>query len=523
MRFIFRKPTSLFSKFKPNDLLVLVPSVFIYLFITLRNITGSSIWFDEGFGVYMSRFDFFEIAKYTAADVHPPLYYWTLKIWTFVFGVSEYSVRSLSVFFGALALILIYFIVKDLFSKKAATFAVFLTSISPMLVRYGEEARMYTMVLAVALLGTWLFLKALKFNNKKYWTYYGIVVGVGLWIHYFVALVWIIHWIFLVTNQFRDISKLKIIKNNIFSLDSYRPYFLALIVFLPWLPFMIFQLGVVQGGGFWIGQVGLYSFTNYLTETFYYNDQALTLSWMALLIVLIILFSYYFYKNSYRYFNNDKQTSTKLFVAMALITPALLFVLSLPPLRSAFVERYLLTAAMFVPISIGILIAEAKTSNGKKYFMLGLVSLVSVIGVSNVYHFGNYNKNTHFEILSRHIYNETIKRSEDGVPVIASSPWMYYETFIYSTVRNPIYFVDKDTSYEYGSLHMLRDTKLAKINDIQEFIKNNNRFWYIGVSDNELEAPYDNICKIDSFTLEGRIDRKKIYQGVEYQYCSNSN
>jgi len=296
-----------------------------------------------------------------------------------------------------------------------------------------------------------------------------------------------------------------------------------LIVFLPCLPFMIFQLGVVQGGGFWIGQVGLYSFTNYLTETFYYNDQSLTLSWMALFIVLIILFSYYFYKNSYKYFNKDKQTSIKLFIATALITPAILFVLSLPPLRSAFVERYLLTAAMFMPISLGILIAEAKKSNVKKYLMLGLLSLVSVIGILNVYHFGNYNKNTHFEILSRQIYQESIKRSGDGVPVITASPWIYYETFIYSTDKNPIYFVDKDTTYEYGSLHMLRDTKVGKINDIQEFIKNNTRFWYIGSSDKQLEAPYDNICKIDSFTLESKIDRKNTYQGVEYQYCSNSN
>lgn len=519
---IFKNTYSLFSKFRLNDLLVLIPATGLYLFLALRNISGSSIWFDEGFGVYLSRFNFFDIAKYTAADVHPPLYYWVLKIWTFFFGISEYSVRFMSVFFAVIALVLIYFIVKDLISKKSAVLAILLTSISPMLIRYGQEARMYTLVLCIALIGTWLFLKALNSNSKRYWTYYGIVVGIGLWVHYFVVLVWLIHWIFMITNELKDYSKLKELRKKIFSKEINRPYFIALAVFIPWLPFMLFQLGVVQGGGFWIGQVGLYSFTNYLTTTFYYSDQALVLSWLAGIIILLIIISYYFYKKTHFKFNPDKNRAFKLFLSIALLSPAALFVISLPPLRSAFVERYLLTASIFIPITLAVIISEATVSNIKKYFTILIILFISVIGIGNVYYYGNYNKNSHTEILSRQMYQEAVKKSNKNEPIIASTPWIYYETFIYSTKDNPLYFADQDTAYEYGSLNMLKDTQEGKIYDIKAFIKNNNRFWYIGSSDGKLEAPYKNICMVDSFVLEDKIDHKMKNQGVEYKYCEQS-
>lgn len=519
MKNFFRKPINIFNKFKLNDLYALVPALILYLSLTLRNISGSSIWFDEGFGVYLSRFDFFEIAKYTAADVHPPLYYWILKIWTIFFGATEFSVRSLSVVFGSIAIILIYFIVKDLFSRKSAVLAVLLTSIAPMLIRYGEEARMYTLVLCVSLLGTWFFMKALKYHDKKYWTFYAVTVGIGLWVHYFVALVWIVHWLFLIFDEFSNFTNFRKIKNNILSKKILRPYIVSLVVFLPWLPFMLFQLGVIQGGGFWIGQVGSYSFTNYITTTFYYADHAQVLSWLAALLFLLVFAFYLFSKSSYSKFSSNIKSSYKLFLGLAFLSPVILFALSLPPLRSAFVERYLLSASIFVTIVLAILIAESKVKRKYKIITLGLIIFISAVGINNVYYYGNYNKNSNTEILSRQMYYEVLSRAQKGEPVITSSPWIYYETFIYSLDKNPVYFADQYTAYEYGSLHMLRDTKDNKIKNIQEFIKNNKRFWYIGTADGLLEAPYDNICTVDRFVIEDKIDKKMKNQGVLYKYC----
>src|SRR5690606_32782730 len=76
----------------------------VYVALTLRTITQSSIWFDEGFSAYIVRFNYWDIARYTAADVHPPLYYWALKTWQYAFGSSEAGLRSMSVAFAVAAM-----------------------------------------------------------------------------------------------------------------------------------------------------------------------------------------------------------------------------------------------------------------------------------------------------------------------------------------------------------------------------------------------------------------------------------
>ena len=126
----------------------------VFTTITLWTITKSSVWFDEAFGAYMTRFSFFDIARYTAADVHPPLYYWLLKIWGALFGNTELGLRSMSILFGAIAIVFGYLLIHRLFDKKAARISLIFMVLSPMLVRYGQEMRMYTLVTAIALAAT---------------------------------------------------------------------------------------------------------------------------------------------------------------------------------------------------------------------------------------------------------------------------------------------------------------------------------------------------------------------------------
>lgn len=61
------------------DWLVLLVGLGVFAWIALANISAASIWFDEAFSAYITQFSFLDIARYTATDVHPPLYYWALK------------------------------------------------------------------------------------------------------------------------------------------------------------------------------------------------------------------------------------------------------------------------------------------------------------------------------------------------------------------------------------------------------------------------------------------------------------
>ena len=49
-------------------------------------ITQKNLWFDEVFSWHLSLDSFYEIIVRTSNDIHPPLFYFTLKIWNFVFG-----------------------------------------------------------------------------------------------------------------------------------------------------------------------------------------------------------------------------------------------------------------------------------------------------------------------------------------------------------------------------------------------------------------------------------------------------
>jgi uncharacterized membrane protein len=112
----------------------------IYAALTLGNITRWSIWFDEAFGAYLTRFNFIEIAQLTAQDVHPPFYYWVLKVWSSLFGATDLGFRSLSLVMGMVAIVIVFVLIKRLFTSKTwALVGAFLMAISPLMVRLGDE------------------------------------------------------------------------------------------------------------------------------------------------------------------------------------------------------------------------------------------------------------------------------------------------------------------------------------------------------------------------------------------------
>ena len=62
--------------------LVLVISAFMYGTLMFNN----NVWYDEAYSLAMIKHSFSEIAQITAEDVHPPLYYFGLKLFTSLGG-----------------------------------------------------------------------------------------------------------------------------------------------------------------------------------------------------------------------------------------------------------------------------------------------------------------------------------------------------------------------------------------------------------------------------------------------------
>ena len=122
-------------------------------FICLFQAFGQDIWYDEVFSVNFIKHSYGEIAALTAKDVHPPLYYWYLKLFhdvgkTLVPGVSSMvlcKLASILPFVG----ILIYTLtgIRKLFGFPVAGLFWFLVMTMPQISNYTVEIRMYSLAL----------------------------------------------------------------------------------------------------------------------------------------------------------------------------------------------------------------------------------------------------------------------------------------------------------------------------------------------------------------------------------------
>lgn len=502
------------------DLLSLALALIIFSTIVLFTISKSSIWFDEAFGIYLSHFNFLDIARYTAADVHPPFYYWLLRIWGLIFGYSEVGLRSMSLFFGCVSIIIGYLLVKRLFDAKTARISLVFMVLSPMLVRYSQEARMYTLVTAIALAATYVLIIAAESKRRLPWVLYGVFVSLGMWTHYFTALVWLAHWVWR-ADVIRRISKKGEFMQSFFSVDWLVAHLIAIGLFIPWVPSLVYQLVVVQAAGFWIPSVTPDTIVNYLTNVVYYLDVEKTTGWLALLFIVTVsvvgYLSYMVYKN----LKSNQQQSFRLVAVLAIVPVILLFLSSMPPFRPSFVDRYLIPSTFSVALFVGVTLTNSKNIIGdkKKWIALSVViSLISMIGVYNVWQYGNYNKTLNTANSTRQII-EKINNNSSGIqPIISDSPWLFYEINFYETKNHPTFFIDEKTEYKYGSLDMLKYNSDHKIMDISSFAQTYPVVWYVGCpGEGSFNPPYSNWKQLKVVNIVDSITNKSTYKAIQYQ------
>ena len=501
------------------DWVLLLIGLSVFVGISLWTITKSSIWFDEAFGAYMTRFNFWEIAKYTAADVHPPLFYWLLKIWSMLFGNTELALRSMSVLFGGIAIIFGYLLTNKLFNKNAARISLIFMSLSPMLVRYAQEMRMYTLVAAISLAATYVLVIALESKKKLPWVIYGILVALGMWTHYFSVIVWAAHWIWRADNVRRVAGKGKFIK-EFFSKQWVMAHIIAISIFAAWLPFFVLQSFTVQAFGFWIPAVTPNTLINFLTNIIYYQDINLVNGWFALGMAGIISLVTYLAIKIYKSQNNIQKQNYRLIMAGAFIPAIIIFILSMPPLRSMFVDRYLVPSVPFIAIFIGTTLALGSQFIKTKWRILAvmIVAVFMTVGVGNVWYYGNYSKTSNASNNTRDIINAVVAKSDIGQPIIVDSPWLFYEASFYNTDQHQVYFIDANTTYGFGSLDMLKYNDQSKIKDIKQFTNDHPIVWYVGLPRGaSFSAPYSNWQALQSVEVNDSINGKPAYMAVQYK------
>lgn len=148
---------------KENRFYILIKKNYLILvlllgfLLRLYNLSYQSVWFDEAFTIYHSQQSIAHI--FGLNDTSPPLYYLVLHFWIQFTGISEFSTRLLSVFFGSLSIFIAYLLGLHIFNKKTGLYVALFLAISPSHVYYSQETRPYVLLFLFTLLSMYFYLK----------------------------------------------------------------------------------------------------------------------------------------------------------------------------------------------------------------------------------------------------------------------------------------------------------------------------------------------------------------------------
>jgi mannosyltransferase len=150
------------------------------LLLRLWKIGDESLWQDEGFSVYISRFSIPFILQSLSYEFHPPLYYAILHF-CLSFADSEAWIRGISVAAGVLTIPCIYYLGKELLSAKAGLISAFLLAFSPLHIEYCREARPYSLFCFLFTLSMLLFIRTMNTGRDRTIVLYCVATLAAVW------------------------------------------------------------------------------------------------------------------------------------------------------------------------------------------------------------------------------------------------------------------------------------------------------------------------------------------------------
>ncbi|HIP88099.1 MAG TPA: hypothetical protein EYH27_06660 [Anaerolineales bacterium] len=163
-------------------------SLVVVLSFSLRlyRLDTQPIWWDEAISIHLATSSLADLLADRAANVHPPLYFLFLKVWTSIAGTSAFSVRFLSVWSNTLLVPAAYTFARRWISRRTAKLATLLVAFFPLYVIYSQEARVYAL-LPLTYLALLTLMRRLTHGARTHlssWLLLAAVETIGLYLHY---------------------------------------------------------------------------------------------------------------------------------------------------------------------------------------------------------------------------------------------------------------------------------------------------------------------------------------------------
>lgn len=316
-------------------------------------ILTQSFWRDEAFAALLSIKNPSQIVSLTMKDASPPLYYLLLHYWMIVFGNSEPAMRSLSVLFHLLTVVVVFFLCRKLIKSWVAPILISLAVLlNPFLIQYAFEARAYSLLVLLSVLALYLVI------SKRY-ILAGLAFALATLTHNFAVLTlfacgcW-----FLFINRHRLLESIK---------EGAALFAIPALALLAW-GSVLWQQWTSVSSGFWI-KPAIYStfldaFEKYTRGDIYYEVQP-----MVFTLTLVLCF----FAVGYWIWKNQKEDDGNGLLLLAFVTsiPLLITYVVSAFLTPLYDDRYLITTAPVLIVLIGYSLSKLLHVNHRVKYVLG--------------------------------------------------------------------------------------------------------------------------------------------------------
>ncbi len=478
---------------KKHFILVLILSAVVAVAISLIIGLMQSVWFDEAYSIELSKQSLSQIVNLTSVDVHPPFYYFLLHGWGSVFGWSEIALRSLSAIAMGGAVVFAGLLVKKLFGYRAAYFTLPFIVFSPLLLRYGFEIRMYAVAAFIGIAATYVLVSARLTNNIKrskiLYTIYALLVALGMFTLYYMALLWLAHFVWLACQTYKD--KEKLLKSK-----WLWAYGLSIILFSPWL--IVFVKQITNGALAAISQsMTLENLFGIISFNFLYRPVWQLGALYSLIIMFVVVIISYLSIKAFQLIDKKQKKYLSLLVCYILVPVAILTLIGL--VKPMYTERYLAHISIGGLMYVGVITAIVTRKASWKIKLSSSLLVVSMmIGVLQLFSVGNYN----FQRLQKPAIEDaaaSITNCDDKTVILAADPYVATELSYYMTSCKINFYSD---SASLGGGYAPLSNSDLRIVDPELQLAFSNKIYYIYYGDSKLLMP-TNFVSVDKQTYGG--------------------
>jgi uncharacterized membrane protein len=359
--------------------------LFLY-FINASQLYSQSIRLDESQSLWVSSKPIINILQTISQDVHVPLYAVLLHFWIQLFGNDIIFARTLSLLFFIATIPALYLMARESSTKMVAFLTVTFFALSPFMVWYASEARMYTLFAFITVLNHLFFLRFHKSNGQTGKLGLFITAIIGFYTHYFFLLIIATQGIFLfITTVIKSLKDREIEERPFIShlfqnkkqLVLYSSViFCSFLFFIPWLYFVISQGSASNTKPLIPAPTSYNIFSTFINFVFGFQSPTIQGLLISLWPLIIILFFFIFTQKK-----RIKSDVLEYFCLATFVPVLLAFIVSF--IRPVFLSRYLILVTPTLFFLLAWILINFAQKWGRYIGICFIILLITLMHIQN--------------------------------------------------------------------------------------------------------------------------------------------